>query len=103
MSAGSRPSIQVLSSIPLGQDPGSAHVLVCLLTELSSPLQDVLWWVDDKPVEPPHVSWTVSEEGRAYSATLVWEVSAAAWRSRSMFWCGTIQGGRLFRERVCRD
>ncbi|XP_036971274.1 immunoglobulin lambda-like polypeptide 1 isoform X1 [Acanthopagrus latus] len=101
--AGSGPSVQVLSSVPLSQDPGSPRLLVCLLAGLNSPLQDVLWWVDDTPVtsSDSQVSWMMSDGGGAYSATSVWEVSAADWRSRSTYWCGTVQEGRVFRQKVC--
>ncbi|XP_030290171.1 uncharacterized protein LOC115591902 isoform X2 [Sparus aurata] len=101
--AGSGPSVQVLSSVPLSLDPGSPRLLVCLLAGLNSPLQDVLWWVDDTPVtsSDSQVSWMMSDGGGAYSATSVWEVSAAEWRSRSTYWCGTVQEGRVFRQKVC--
>lgn len=103
LSAASAPSVQILSSTPLSQDPGSPHLLLCLLTGLNSPLQDVLWWVDDTVVtsSDPEASWTRSEGGGAYSAASVWEVSVADWRSRSTYWCGTIQEGRVYRQKLC--
>lgn len=79
-------------------------MLVCLLTGLNSPLQDVLWWVDDTAVtsSESEVSWTRLEGGGAYSATSVWEVPASDWRSRSTYWCGTVQEGQVFRQSACR-
>ncbi|XP_078024549.1 uncharacterized protein LOC144463641 [Epinephelus lanceolatus] len=96
---GSAPTIQILSSVSL--DPRPPHLLVCLLTGLNSPVQDVLWWVDDTEVTSSDVSWTRSEEGGAYSATSVWEMSASDWRSGSSYWCGTIQEGRVYRQKLC--
>ncbi|CAJ1059568.1 uncharacterized protein LOC119028924 isoform X2 [Xyrichtys novacula] len=99
----SAPSIQLLSSLAPPHDPGSPHLLVCLITGLLSPQQDVLWWVNDTLVmsSESQVSWVMSEEGGAHSATSVLEVSAAEWRSRSSYWCGTIQGTQVYRERLC--
>uniref|UniRef100_A0A0F8AVP9 Ig-like domain-containing protein n=1 Tax=Larimichthys crocea TaxID=215358 RepID=A0A0F8AVP9_LARCR len=94
---GSGPSVQVLVS----QDPGSPHLLVCLLSGFDSPVQDVLWWVNDTAVTSSQVSWTRSEEGGAYSTTSVFEVSPADWRSRSTFWCGAVQEDHVYRQRVC--
>ncbi|XP_068175845.1 secreted immunoglobulin domain 1 isoform X1 [Antennarius striatus] len=97
----SGPSIQTLSSVPFSQGPGSPPVLVCILTELTSPRQDVLWWIDDTVVTSPDVALWRSEGGGAYSATSAWKVSAANWRTRSRYWCGTIQHGQVFRQSVC--
>ncbi|KAK9518826.1 hypothetical protein VZT92_021597 [Zoarces viviparus] len=98
---GSGLSVQILSSVPFSRDPESSHLLVCILTGLNSPLQDVMWWVDDMAVTSSDVSWTRSDGGRAYSATSVWEVPAADWRSRSTYWCGMIQERRLYRQKLC--
>ncbi|KAF3690537.1 hypothetical protein EXN66_Car006210 [Channa argus] len=97
------PSIQILSSVPLSQDPGSPHFMVCLLTGLNSPVQDILWWVDDTMVTSADaaVSLMTSDKDGAYSATSVWAVSAANWRSRSTYWCGTVQEGQVYRQRSC--
>ncbi|XP_054458051.1 uncharacterized protein LOC129094062 [Anoplopoma fimbria] len=99
--AGSGPSVQILSSVPFSLDPESPHLLVCVLTGLNSPLQDVMWWVDDTAVTSSDVSWTMSEGGGAYSVTSVWEVPAADWRSRSTYWCGTIQEGQVYKQKLC--
>lgn len=105
VSAASEPSVQILSSGPLSLDPGSSCLLVCVLSGFSSAQLDVLWWVDDTRVTSANakVSWMRSEGGGAYSAASVWEVSAADWRSRSMFWCGTVQEGRVYRQKLCSD
>ena len=70
---------------------------------LDSPLQDVSWWVDDTLVmsSGADVSWTRSDGGGAYSAISVWEVSAAEWRPRSTYWCGTTQEGQVTKQRGC--
>ncbi|KAM3620178.1 uncharacterized protein V6R79_019392 [Siganus canaliculatus] len=100
--AGSGPSVQVLSSFPLAHNPGSPQLLVCLVSGLNSRRQHVLWWVDHKVVTASNVMWTRPEGGETYSAMAVWEFSSAAdWTSISKYWCGTIQGGRVFRQRVC--
>ncbi|CAK6981845.1 uncharacterized protein LOC122989011 [Scomber scombrus] len=102
---GSGPSVQILSSIPPPLDPGSAPLLVCVLSGFSSPPLDVLWWVDDTAVTSEvtsadaTVSWMRSEQGGAYSAISVWEVSAADWSSRSTYWCGSVQDGTVYRQR----
>ncbi|XP_035504641.1 uncharacterized protein LOC118318777 isoform X2 [Scophthalmus maximus] len=96
------PSVQVLSSLLPPQDAGR-RLLLCLVSGLTSPLQHVLWWVDDTVLTAPagDVSLVRSdEEGGAYSATSVLEVSAADWRSGSTFWCGTVQEGRVHRRRL---
>ncbi|KAK2835097.1 hypothetical protein Q5P01_015581 [Channa striata] len=97
------PSIQILSSVPFSQDPGAPVLLVCLLSGLNSPVQDILWWVDETVVTSAcaTVSFLRSEEGGAYSASSVWEVSAADWNSSSTYWCGTIQEGQVYREKFC--
>ncbi|KAG7234319.1 hypothetical protein INR49_005084 [Caranx melampygus] len=96
-----RLSAQIFSSIT--QDPGSPHLLVCVLTGLTSPLQDVLWWVNDMVVTSSgaDMSLTRSQVGGAYGAISVWEVSASDWRSGSTYWCGTVQDGHVFRQRLC--
>ncbi|KAJ4921209.1 hypothetical protein JOQ06_019467 [Pogonophryne albipinna] len=101
--AGSAPSVQMLSSIPFSLDPGSPHLLVCVLTGLNSPRQDVLWWVDDAEVTSSGaiVSRMMSQEGGAYSVTAVWEVPAAEWRSGSTYCCGMVQEGPVYTEKCC--
>eukprot|EP00064_Thunnus_orientalis_P020584 superscaffoldBa00005735_g20723 len=99
------PSVQILSSDPLALDPGSPRLLVCVLSGFSSPPLDVLWWVDDTQVTSADakVSWMRSEQSGAFSVASVWEVSAADWRSRSTYWCGTIQQGRLYKQKLCSE
>ncbi|KAF1385196.1 hypothetical protein PFLUV_G00105220 [Perca fluviatilis] len=96
--AGPVPSVQIFSSAP-----GFPPLLVCIVSRLSSPRQDVLWWLDDTPVTSSgaHVSWAAAEGGGAYVATAVWAVPAADWGSRSSYWCGTVQDGRVHRQRLC--
>ncbi|XP_075266613.1 uncharacterized protein LOC114150795 isoform X1 [Xiphophorus couchianus] len=97
------PSIQILTSKRSSEDPESPRLLVCLLKGLTSPWQQVLWWIDDTPVTSAGAKgpWMKSDWG--YSATSVWEVSAAAWKSWSSYWCGTIQNGGVYRQRVCSE
>ncbi|KAK5870269.1 hypothetical protein PBY51_024921 [Eleginops maclovinus] len=101
--SGSAPSIKILSSVPFSLDSGSPHMLVCILTGLNSPRQDVLWWVDEAEVTSSGaiVSRMISEDGKSYSVAAVWEVPAAEWRSGSTYWCGTVQVGRVYREKLC--
>ncbi|KAM7409821.1 hypothetical protein PAMA_001360 [Pampus argenteus] len=99
------PTVQIMSSVPLSPDPGSPHLLVCVLSGFNSPLLDVLWWVDDTLVSSADAkaSWMRSEWSKGYSTTSVWEVSAADWRSTSTYWCGTIQEGRVYRQKLCYE
>ncbi|KAM8875647.1 uncharacterized protein AB9W97_016320 isoform 2-T3 [Spinachia spinachia] len=96
--AGSGPSVQILTSVP---PLGSPPLLVCVLTGSKSPLQEVMWWVNDTVVASTDVSQVASGGGGAYSATSVWEVPAAEWRSSSTYGCGTVQEGRLYRQKLC--
>uniref|UniRef100_UPI003D7C3717 Ig lambda-1 chain C region n=1 Tax=Monopterus albus TaxID=43700 RepID=UPI003D7C3717 len=97
------PSFQILSSALLSQDRRSSHLLVCLLTALNSSAQDVMWWVDDTPVTSSGAQMSLmrSENGGAYSAISVWEVSASDWKSNSTYWCGTIHKEHVYREKLC--
>uniref|UniRef100_A0A8C6NMD8 Ig-like domain-containing protein n=1 Tax=Nothobranchius furzeri TaxID=105023 RepID=A0A8C6NMD8_NOTFU len=97
------PSIQVFKSVKASQDPESPRLLVCLLKGLKSADQQVLWWLDDAPMTSAGAvgPWVESEWG--YSATSVWEVSAAYWRPTSSYWCGTIQEGHTYRQKVCSE
>ena len=97
-SSSSAPSIQIFSFSP--SQYAGRHLLICLVSGLTSPLQDVLWWVDDILVTSASTSLS-EEEGGAYRATSVWEVLAADWRSGSVFCCGTVQEGRVYRQRLC--
>ncbi|GLD68869.1 uncharacterized protein AKAME5_002018200 [Lates japonicus] len=99
------PSVQVLWSVPSPQDPGSPHLLVCVLSGFKSPVQEVLWWVGDTVVTSAatDVSLMRSEKGVAYSAMSVWEVSAADWKSGSTYSCGTVQKGRVYRQKLCSE
>ncbi|KAG7514402.1 Ig lambda chain C region [Solea senegalensis] len=92
------PSVHLFSTVPSSQDSNS-QLLVCLVSGLARPLQDVLWWVDDTLVTSAdtHMSLMRSEEGGAYSAVSVWEVSAAD--CRSTYWCGTVVDGHVHRQR----
>lgn len=96
----SSPTVQILATLPPHQDPASPHLLVCLLTGLSSPVQNILWWVNDRMEMSTGTAVTPDGSG-TYSASSVWELSAADWRSRSTYWCGTVQAGRVYRQRLC--
>ncbi|KAK5600450.1 hypothetical protein CRENBAI_019706 [Crenichthys baileyi] len=97
------PSIQILKSKHFSEDPDSPHLLVCLLKGLGSQWQHVMWWIDDTPVTSAFAKgpWMKSDWG--YSAASVWEVPAAAWKPTFSYWCGTIQDGAVYRQRVCSD
>lgn len=97
------PSIQLLSSVRLSQDPRSAPLLVCLLTGLTSPQQHILWGLNDMVVTSvrPEQPWKKSKRG--YSATSVREVSTADWKLTSSYWCGTMQGGKMYRQKLCSE
>ncbi|KAM9762980.1 uncharacterized protein ACNS7B_004829 isoform 2-T2 [Menidia menidia] len=97
------PSVQILSSAWLSEDPEAPRFLVCIVDGLKSPEQRVLWWVDDTLLTSAggQGQWTASEGG--YSTTSVWEVSAEDWEATSIYWCGTVQDGREYREKLCSE
>lgn len=94
--------IQLFSSVLLDQNPEVPQVLVCIITGLRSAHQDVLWWMDDTLLGPSdtRVTWALSERG-PYSATAVWQLPAAQWSPRATYWCGTVQGDQVVRQRGC--
>ncbi|XP_037553730.1 immunoglobulin lambda-1 light chain-like [Nematolebias whitei] len=96
----SGPSIQVLTSVQ-PEDPESPRLLVCLLKGLKSPQQPVLWWLDGSTVSAAGLKGTWTKSNRGYSTTSVWTVPAADWRPTSSYWCGTIQDGHQYRQKLC--
>lgn len=98
------PSFQILSSVQLSSAPGSPRLLVCILDGLMSPRQRVLWWVDNaqRVLGSEAGPWKKSKEG--YSAVSVRNVPAAKQGFPvSSYWCGTIQAGKVFKQKVCSE
>ncbi|XP_020558243.1 uncharacterized protein LOC110014966 [Oryzias latipes] len=98
------PSFQILSSVQLSSAPGSPRLLVCILDGLMSPRQRVLWWVDNaqRVLGSEAGPWKKSKEG--YSAVSVRNVPAAKRGFPvSSYWCGTIQAGKVFKQKVCSE
>ncbi|TWW58364.1 hypothetical protein D4764_07G0010830 [Takifugu flavidus] len=94
--------IQLFSSVLLEQSPEVPQVLVCIITGLKSAHQDVLWWVNDTLLKPSdtRAMWALSETG-PYSATAVWQLPAAQWSPTATYWCGTVQGDQVIRQKGC--
>lgn len=93
--------IQLFSSVLLEQNPEVPQVLVCIITGLKSAQQDVLWWIDDTLLRSDsRVTWALSERG-PYGATAVWQLPAAQRSPTATYWCGTIQGDQVVRQKGC--
>nr|XP_061834314.1 uncharacterized protein LOC133617938 isoform X1 [Nerophis lumbriciformis]XP_061834315.1 uncharacterized protein LOC133617938 isoform X1 [Nerophis lumbriciformis]XP_061834316.1 uncharacterized protein LOC133617938 isoform X1 [Nerophis lumbriciformis]XP_061834317.1 uncharacterized protein LOC133617938 isoform X1 [Nerophis lumbriciformis]XP_061834318.1 uncharacterized protein LOC133617938 isoform X1 [Nerophis lumbriciformis]XP_061834319.1 uncharacterized protein LOC133617938 isoform X1 [Neroph len=97
---GSGPSIDILAPIPFASGPQPRRLLVCIVSVSGPSPPDVLWWVDDALVTSAGaLQSTRAGPGGGHSTSSVWEVSQ--WRSGSSYWCGTVQGGRVYRRRLC--
>lgn len=93
------PNIQLLSSSSSSKE---SLLLVCVVSRLSTPLLDVLWWVNDTLVTSAgtNVSVMTQGEGGAYNVASLWQVSVANTRTQSVYWCGTVVDGRVHRQRL---
>ncbi|RVE73756.1 hypothetical protein OJAV_G00034510 [Oryzias javanicus] len=98
------PSFQILSSIRLSSEPGSPRLLVCILDGLTSPWQRVLWWVDNAQRVSGSDAGPWKKSRKGYSAVSVRKVPAAKRGSlMSSYWCGTIQAGKVFKQKLCPE
>ncbi|XP_056133685.1 uncharacterized protein si:ch211-1a19.2 [Lampris incognitus] len=95
------PSVQIFS-VQDRQVSGISLSLVCFISGLSSSFIGISWWIGDSAQTPAEtqVVWTEPDPAGAYSATSVWEVSSANWNSSSSYWCGTIKGGRVYKQKA---
>ncbi|XP_071396941.1 uncharacterized protein [Centroberyx affinis] len=97
-SSPSSPSVQLLSSVPAGQE--APPLLLCLLSGLGSAPPDVVWWINDTAVRPAEARalWAGLRPGGAYAAVAIWELPAAD--RGATYWCGTVQQGRVHRQKT---